>query len=131
MTTKEIAEKIDAHLKRFEKDPKINAPYSPVGNPKTRLLYYWHAGARGCGRWISICYVAYQSRSSISKMDGERYLAWLDAGNVGRHFEALRAPRGSDAVAAARRGARLQRNGRPAGHGGGCRCDECRAVEGP
>ena len=34
-------------------------------------------------------------------------------------------------LVAARLGAGLQASGRPAGHGGGCRCHECRAVEGP
>lgn len=55
---------------------------------------------------------------------------------AGRHalFEATgenAAPPDPRPYVRARLAAGLQANGRPAGHGGGCRCDECKAVEGP
>ena len=71
MKLAEIAARINAHLKRFEP--------------------YYGARAWAGGRWV---YVAYTSSlefdSHLSKADAERYLDWLDAGNVGRHWEALR-----------------------------------------
>lgn len=85
-TTKEIADAIHLHLRRFERDPKIN-PIDP--KYKTRPYYMAGAGATGNGRvWVR--YVAYQLTSYLTRADAARYLAWLDAGNVGRHCDALR-----------------------------------------
>lgn len=87
LSMKEIGARIDAHLKRFEADPKINVDRSPT---KTGLHDYYNAGAGGHGRFVYVQYVAYQGNSTLSKADALKYLAWLDAGNVGRHFGALR-----------------------------------------
>lgn len=85
MTVKEIADRIDAHLKRFESDPRINR--------KTRenTSLYWQARAWSSGRFVRVLYVNYQGSTAVSKADAEKYLAWLDAGNEGQHFKALRA----------------------------------------
>ena len=42
------------------------------------------------GRYIGICYVNYQGHSNVTRADAERYLEWLDAGNVGKHHQAPR-----------------------------------------
>ena len=84
MKLAEIAGGINAHLKRFEADPKINPP---AENDGFRPYYYASAGV--AGRWIDITYILFQGWSHLSKADAWRYLAWLDAGNVGRHWEAL------------------------------------------
>ena len=34
--------------------------------------------------------VNYQGGNHLSIEDAAKYLAWLDSGNIGRHFEALR-----------------------------------------
>ena len=78
----EIANRINAHLKRFEADPKINALQH-----KTRPYYY--AGAYRAGRFVNVIYVTYQGSSSLGMSEAVRYLAWLDKGNIGRHYEAL------------------------------------------
>ena len=83
---KELAAGIDAHLKRFEADPVINAPSSEY---RTRPYYYAYCSSAG-GR-VYVQYVTYQGSSHLSKAQAEAYLAWLDAGNVGRHYEALTA----------------------------------------
>jgi hypothetical protein len=80
MTLKEIAAKIDTYLKKFEKDPTINARKSAG-----RTTPYWQAGAFQSGRYVGIVYVRFQGSHHISKADAEKYLAWLDAGNVGKH----------------------------------------------
>lgn len=92
----ELAQKIDAHLKRFERDPKIN-PGKRYDNERkkwvsdpTGLRDYFGAGARGDRHRVWIIYITYQGGRHLSIEDAEKYLAWLDAGNVGRHFEALR-----------------------------------------
>ena len=54
MKLAEIADRISAHLSRFESDPKINI----VGEGRL-------------------------------KSDALAYLAWLDDGNVGKHYRAL------------------------------------------
>ena len=85
MKLAEIAAGINAHLKRFEADPKLNPPAGKYGNS----LYY-HARAYVGGRWVYVAYVSYHGSSNLSKADAERYLDWLNAGNIGRHWEALR-----------------------------------------
>ena len=83
MKLAEIADRINAHLQRFEADPQINKAIH------TLKPYFW-AGAGVAGRFVRVGYISFQGGSSLSKADAERYLAWLDAGNVGRHFEAFR-----------------------------------------
>lgn len=87
-TCKEIAARIDAHLQRFERDPKINKRIGTGGDGSIRM--YWQAGAWASGGWVGVRYIAYQSNSKLTKADAEKYLAWLDAGNAGRHWTALR-----------------------------------------
>ncbi len=85
-TMKELAAQINAHLKRFESDPQINAP-----KPQSGLSPYYHAGAwYWRGSRMSVQYIGYQGPSSITRDEATRYLEKLDAGFVGRHFEALR-----------------------------------------
>jgi len=80
----DLAKRIDAHLKRFEQSPKINA----VRKEGTRS--YYNAYAIGDRHRVFVKYVHYQGGSHLSIEDATKYLAWLDAGNVGRHYEALR-----------------------------------------
>lgn len=92
MKAAEIAARIHAHLKRFAADPKINKErtYTKDGKEYFRGRPFYYAGAHASGRWVWVVYVTYQGGHALSKQDAERYLVWLDAGNVGRHFEALR-----------------------------------------
>ena len=85
MTLTEIGKRIHAHLKRFEADPKINKPH-----PKYKTSPFYWAGAARVGRYVSVSYVNYQGSQSLTRDQAEAYLAWLDSGNVGRHFEAAR-----------------------------------------
>lgn len=75
MTVKEIAARIDAHLKRVEADPDARRRFNFRG-----------ASARAAGAWVRIHYATYYHVWSLRKAEAERYLAWLDAGNVGLHF---------------------------------------------
>lgn len=84
MKLDEIAKRISAHLKRFEANPEINKLASG-----RRIHPFYNAGARRAGSKIAITYVSFQHTSKISKGQAEHYLAWLDAGNVGEHSDAL------------------------------------------
>jgi hypothetical protein len=76
----EIADRIHAHLKRFENDPVINAP---VGLRKP----YYSAGARMRGAYCQVHYVSYGGKGTmLTKNEAAKYLAWLDAGNIGPHW---------------------------------------------
>lgn len=87
---KELAARIKAHLSSFEADPVINA--DSKGNGKG-LRPYWNSSAHyGGGPKLSVMYVSYHGNSMLSKGDATRYLAKLDAGFVGRHYEALKEP---------------------------------------
>jgi hypothetical protein len=91
----EIAKRINAHLKRFEADPVINARSESLlgGNGLSGLSRFYQAGAfYERGAKLSVVYVSYQGSTAISKQQALTYLEWLDAGNVGRHFEAIRKP---------------------------------------
>ena len=80
----EIATKIDAHLKRFEKNPKINEIN------KMRLHPYFHAMCVASGNRVFCQYISYQGQSSLTKSEAIAYLEKLDKGFIGRHYEALR-----------------------------------------
>jgi hypothetical protein len=81
----EIAKRIDAHLKRFEADPVINARPAP-----NRIQPYYRAYAWVAGRYVAVSYVTFQGHSNLTKEQAAAYLAWLDAGNVGQHYRACR-----------------------------------------
>ncbi len=83
MKLQEIATRIHAYLKRFEHDPKINVP----DRGSTIHPYYW-ARAWAAGSRVGVVYVTFQGPTYLTKGEAERYLAWLDAGNVGSHYEA-------------------------------------------
>lgn len=85
MKLAEIASRINAHLKRFEKDPVINAT-----DERGLRDYHW-ATAYSSGRTVCVRYISYQGRTCLTKTQAGIYLEWLDAGNVGRHWEALKA----------------------------------------
>lgn len=98
---KDTAEKICVHLKRIEADPELNPYFEMRGNKWVRTdnsdnrmkghRFYNGAYASASGPRIFVTYVGYQGQSSITREEAEKYLAWLDAGNVGNHFKALRA----------------------------------------
>jgi hypothetical protein len=77
----EIAVRIQKHLKRFEKDPKINT----FGNSyQTAAPYHWPT-ASASGNRIIVKEVSYHTTgSSLTKAEATDYLAWLDEGNVGQ-----------------------------------------------
>jgi len=95
----ELAQKIDAHLKRFERDPEINPGKRFDKEAKEwipdemGIRDYYGARAHGDRHRVWVIYVTYQGGDHLSIEDAQKYLAWLDAGNVGRHFEALRGMR--------------------------------------
>jgi hypothetical protein len=84
MKLEEIADRINEHLKRFEADSVINAP-----NPNSKSCPFYQAAAIRNGRYVAVKYVSYQHTSNLTRDEAEKYLAWLDAGNVGKHNQAL------------------------------------------
>lgn len=92
----DLASKIDAYLKRFERDPKINPGKSLDKGTKTwvpdemGVRDYYGARASGDRHRVRILYVTYQGASYLPIEDAQKYLAWLDDGNIGTHYRALR-----------------------------------------
>lgn len=96
MKLTEIAERINAHLKRFERDAKINIRHQIFNRTP-----YYNAGAGIAGRYVHVGYVSYgQDDSHLTRTEAEKYLVWLDAGNVGKHYNQMEA---SDAAEKAER----------------------------
>ena len=87
MKTKEIMERIHKHLKRMEEDLTINTLAAYRGMKTSR---FFGAAAGMSGRWPYLQYVSYQGAFTITKEQAIAYLAWLDAGNSGTHWEAER-----------------------------------------
>jgi hypothetical protein len=89
----QLADRIHAHLQRFEADPVINR-YGKGATPAQQALHpYYHAVCGyGGGSKIFISYVSYQGNSFLTWVEAAQYLEKLDAGFVGRHYEALRKP---------------------------------------
>jgi hypothetical protein len=85
----EIADAIGVHLRRFEADPKINVSYKTDKSISTGLHPYYQTGTYAAGRFVMVTYVTYQGADSLTKDAALKYLAWLDAGNVGTHRDAL------------------------------------------
>jgi hypothetical protein len=84
MKLQEIANRIKDHLKRFEADKSINATKDGRDIPP-----FYNAWATSAGSYVRIVYVSFQGVTNLRKADAERYLQWLDAGNIGKHYKAL------------------------------------------
>ena len=83
VTPTALGEQISVHLQRFEADSVINKAHATYG---TTPYYCARAGYYG-GSKLAVTYVSYQGRSHLTKAEALAYLAWLDAGHVGRHFD--------------------------------------------
>lgn len=82
----EIAERIGAHLKRFEADPKVNVR----PHPDSRFEPYIGAWCKTGGRRAFVHYSFEDDVYSLTKADALAYLEWLDKGGVGKHWDAAR-----------------------------------------
>lgn len=83
LTLTEIAERINKHLNRFEEDVDgVNKWDDNVG-----VLLYYLTSAHAVTRGVRIAYVRYKGTYLLKKKEALGYLNWLDAGNVGRHYE--------------------------------------------
>lgn len=80
----EIATRIQVHLVRFETDPKIN--HYDDNRSIRGLRPYYHANSFSSGNRIGVVYIIYQGTTYLTKAQAAAYLAALDAGFVGRHF---------------------------------------------
>lgn len=91
MTLTEIAACINKHLKRLE---RITPPqvFSGKDGQEQKNALFFHAGACRAGSRVSIVYVCYQGHNSLTKEEALKYLAYLEAGNTGRHWEMLKKP---------------------------------------
>ncbi len=72
----DIASAIQEHLQRFERDPRC--PIFPS-------LYRAHADRRGAR--VGVLYDLRSRYRNLTRPAAVRYLAWLDAGNVGTHHD--------------------------------------------
>lgn len=79
----EIARRISAHLKRLEDDEAWNV--TPSGRRRM-----WQACALRAGSRVACTYVSYQGTTNLTRDEAIRYLAALDGGFKGRHFEEFR-----------------------------------------
>jgi len=84
MKLDEIAQRIAAHLQRFEHDPVIN-----IKDAIYKIKPYYWTRCRRAGSRIMVTYLTFQGSSSLTKEEALRYLEWLDQGNVGKHFKIM------------------------------------------
>lgn len=76
-TLSEIADRIDEYLNRFERS----------GDAKNDGILLVETSSWASGRWVYIQYSRYKAIVYLSRTEAQKYLAWLDAGNVGKHFD--------------------------------------------
>lgn len=77
----EVASRINAHLQRMEKAQSI---------PETGYRRAYHmASASDARSRVAVRYICYQHTYNLTKAEAVKYLAWLDAGNEGKHYTAL------------------------------------------
>lgn len=55
--------------------------------PESKASRFYLAGAYRAGARICVRYVSYQNTSKLTADTARAYLAWLDAGNYGTHYE--------------------------------------------
>lgn len=79
----EVASRIRAHLKQLENDEAWNV----TKDGRRRM---WQAYATRAGSRVACTYVSYQGTTNLTRDEAMRYLAALDCGFKGRHFEAFR-----------------------------------------
>ena len=85
MKLKDIAERIDEYLKKFELDPTLAKKKLPeMSHAITR---FYNPSAHRVGRYVGVKYLSFQAQFNLNREEAERYLAWLDDGNKGKHFE--------------------------------------------
>lgn len=81
----EIAQEINTYLHQFEADPNINIIHDgPHG-----WSDYYNARAHRSGRYVQIIYISYQTPNNLDRNQAEKYLAWLKAGNKGKHYKSF------------------------------------------
>lgn len=87
---RDLGLKINRHLQRFSRDPQISLGKRYDEEAKAWMPGdYYGAHSRGDRHRVWIIYVAYQESSYLEIAVAQKYLEWLDAGNVGRHGSAL------------------------------------------
>lgn len=86
----EIAKRISVHLLRFEADKGKGGENWWHSDKPGGTRPYYRTNAYQAATYVRVQYIAYQGASSLRRADAEKYLAWLDAGNVGQHFEAFK-----------------------------------------
>ena len=79
MKLSEIAARIDAHLRRWERDPAINTL-------KHGMHRLFRAHAYASGSRVFVLYATWIGPTSFTKAKALAYLAWIEAGNVGEHY---------------------------------------------
>lgn len=77
----EVAKRIQAHLKRMEMAQADHGSARPK---------YWNSCSYETGSRVAVVYISFQGRSCLTKAEALKYLIWLDTGNEGRHYQALR-----------------------------------------
>jgi len=83
---KDICEEIHSYLKKFERDPVINAPAeSRLNAGAAGLTPYYNACCYTAGSRCMIRYIGYQISHSLTKTEALAYLEWLRKGNIGHH----------------------------------------------
>lgn len=90
LTLPQIAEHITTHLKRMEANPTINT--APGMRPESTMRIFVRPWAYHSGSKLALIYRAWDVHSPayLTKSEAQKYLEWLDAGNSGRHYEALK-----------------------------------------
>lgn len=75
-----VVDRINAHLRRFEADPKIN-----VGTPETsgNAPYYKPLCYPDTAGFVYVACLNYMQGRRLSFEFASEYLTWLDSGNVG------------------------------------------------
>ena len=87
-TLADLVDGIAGYLKMFERDPVINArpiPYAAWSFPT--LPPYGSTSARRTRSGVALNYSALGTTYELPREQAERYLVWLEAGNVGKHID--------------------------------------------
>lgn len=87
LTTEQVAQRLNAHLQRWEADKTINESMGSSGCGR-----YYKASAYALNKnKVQVCYISYQGSTSLTRLQAVWYLALIEERKfVGRHHEAFR-----------------------------------------
>ncbi len=98
ITLIDLAADINHYLRSFAADLHINKPVPMESDPATLRPPYQFTSVCRIRGGVSVTYDPIYGQHRLPRVEAEHYLAWLEAGNVGKHSDMKRLTKATPAV---------------------------------